>query len=64
MDEGMACRGVKKVKRLSMYVCTIVFACTVTVMLTAMASYHSHFVGSAVSNSGDAAFRDGLFLGQ
>ena len=51
-------------KRLSMYVCTIVFACTVTVMLTAMASYHSHFVGSAVSNSGDAAFRDGLFLGQ
>jgi hypothetical protein len=47
-----------------MYVFTIVLTFALTAMLARVAAHHSHFVGSAVHNPADAAFRDGLFLGR
>src|SRR5438034_11095479 len=63
------CRATKRrgrVKRLSIYVFTIVLTCAVAVVLARVAAHHSHFVGSpvAVNNPADAAFRHGLFQGR
>jgi hypothetical protein len=52
------------VKRLSMRVFLIVLGCAATVVLTTAASRPSHFVGSAVNEPTDAAFRDGEFQGR
>jgi hypothetical protein len=52
------------VKRISMYVFSIVLTFAVTAMLARVAAHHFHFVGSAVHNPTDAAFRDGLFQGR
>ena len=55
--------GEKTVKRLSMYVFTILI-CAATVMFGTVAAHHSHFIHSNVNSPGDAAFRDGLFQGR
>jgi hypothetical protein len=52
------------VKRISMYVFTIVLTFAVTAMLARVAAHHSDFVGNAVHYPSDAAFRDGLFQGR
>jgi hypothetical protein len=51
-------------KRISIYVFTIVLACAVTAMFARVAAHHSLAAGSAVHNPVDAAFRDGLFQGR
>ena len=51
-------------KRISMYVFTIVLTFALTAMLARVAAHHSHFVGSTVRNPTDAASRDGLFQGR
>ena len=52
------------VKRISMYVFSIVLTFAVTAMLARVAGHHFHFVGSAVRNPTGAALRDGLFQGR
>src|SRR5712692_9443265 len=52
------------VKRISMYVFTIVLTFALTAMLARVAAHHSHFVGRTVRNPTDAASRDGLFQGR
>ena len=51
-------------KRLSIYVFTIVLTCAVTAVLARVAAHQHHFIRSAVNNPADAAFRDGLFQGR
>ncbi len=51
-------------KRLSIYVFTIVLTCAVAAVLARGAAHQSQFAGSAVNNPADAAFRDGLFQGR
>lgn len=51
-------------KRLSMYVFTIIVACTAIGMLATVALHRSLVAAGNVTNDTDAAFRDGLFLGR
>ena len=66
----MGCRATEirsdRVRRLSIYVLTLVLTCAVGVVLTKVSAHHPHFAGSpvAVNNPADAAFRDGLFQGR
>jgi len=52
------------VKRLSIYVFTIVLTCAAAAVLARVTPHQPHFVGNAVNNPTDAAFRDGLFQGR
>ena len=53
-------------KRLSIYLFTVVVTCTVAAVLARVAAHQSHFAGiaMAVNNPANAAFRDGLFQGR
>lgn len=51
-------------KRLSIYVFTIVLMCAAAAVLARVAAHQPHFAGNAVNNPTDAAFRDGLFQGR
>ena len=51
-------------RRLSIYVITMVLTCAVAAVVARVAAHQPHFVGRAVNNPSDAAFRDGLFQGR
>lgn len=61
-----ASRRVKEdpVEGLSVYVFNSVLACAASAGLATVARHRSPVVADNVSNENDAAFRDGLFLGQ
>ena len=51
-------------RRPAIYVSTIVLTGAATGILATTAAHHLYFVGRAVNNPADAAFRDGLFHGR